>query len=66
MVDFKVKGAIFDLDDTLLDNEEYTGDGLHERSRLMAARETGVALGIESLANYTVEANAVAFRRAKV
>lgn len=65
MINFKPKGLIFDLDDTLVDNKEHTGNGLHERSRLLATREVGAKRGIKALANYTAEANAVAFRRAK-
>ncbi|HEX3568200.1 MAG TPA: hypothetical protein VHT70_00810 [Candidatus Saccharimonadales bacterium] len=38
-INFKVKGAIFDVDDTLLDNKPGNpGFGLHERARLAAAR----------------------------
>ncbi|HTE22427.1 MAG TPA: HAD family phosphatase [Candidatus Limnocylindria bacterium] len=66
MIDFEVKGAIFDVDDTLLDNMEHTGNGLHERSRLLAVREVGGQFGVETLANYSAESNALAFRRAKV
>lgn len=66
MVDFEVRGLVFDLDDTLVDNQEHTGNGLHERSRLEAAQTVGTQFGIESLANYSEQANAVAFRRAKV
>ncbi len=65
MVDFEVGGMIFDLDDTLVDNQEHTGSGLHERSRLEATRIVGEQFGIKSLTNYTEQANAVAFRRAK-
>ena len=42
MFDFTVYGAIFDVDDTLLDNEPgLAEDSLHARSRLAAIREAG-------------------------
>jgi len=66
MIYFEIKGAIFDLDDTLLDNEESTGNGLHERSRLAVVHEVGKRYGIETLAKYSAETNLTAFRRAKV
>jgi len=66
VITFKPKGLIFDLDDTLVNNKELAGNGLHERSRLMAVHEIGAARGIKSLANYSAEANAHAFRRAKL
>lgn len=38
----EVKGAIFDVDDTLLDNQPgQPGMGLHERSRLAAFQFVG-------------------------
>lgn len=66
MIDFEVKAAIFDVDDTLLDNEDHMGTGLHEASRLLAVHSVGKQFGIEALANYPPERNAVAFRRARV
>ncbi len=65
MIDFEVKGAIFDLDDTLADNLEHTGQGLHELSRLKAVNQFGVEIGHEGLANYPAELNSTAFRRAQ-
>ena len=67
MIDFEVKGAIFDMDDTLLDNQEgLRGEGLHERSRLSTVHEIGISHGIRSLVDYPAEANISAFRNASV
>ena len=66
-VGFKVKGAIFDVDDTLLDNgRPGAGHGLHERSRLVAVHEVGRRHNIKALEEFSVEANFVAFAEASV
>jgi beta-phosphoglucomutase-like phosphatase (HAD superfamily) len=62
MINFEVKGAIFDVDDTLLDNKPgIPGYGLHERSRLDAFREAGKRHGIKELEDISVEDNLDAF-----
>lgn len=71
MIDFKVEGAIFDVDDTLLDNKcgvkyHVAGQGLHERSRLQALHTTGQRHGIASLTTFSVEDNLRAFMDAPV
>lgn len=60
-------GAIFDLDDTLLDNQyDANGAGLHERLRFDAVREVGREQGISALENITIEQSVNAFLTAKV
>ncbi|MDB5162333.1 MAG: HAD-superfamily hydrolase, subfamily variant 3 [Candidatus Saccharibacteria bacterium] len=67
MIDFVVKGAIFDVDDTLLDNKPgVPGFGLHERSRLAAVHEVGKRRGIKELEDVSVDENWSAFRDAPV
>lgn len=71
MIDFEVQGAIFDVDDTLLDNNSgvkfgVVGRGLHERSRLAAAREVGKRHGIRQLSELSAEDNLEAFMSASV
>lgn len=67
MIDFEVKGAIFDVDDTLLDNNPgVPGQGLHERSRLAAAHTIGERHGIAALKALTPEQNLQAFLTAPV
>ncbi len=67
MIDFEPKGAIFDVDDTLLDNKPGNpGFGLHERARLAAAREAGERHGIMPLKDLSVEDNLEAFMSAPV
>jgi len=67
MIDFEVKGVIFDVDDTLLDNKPgVPGQGLHERSRLAAAHEVGRQRGIPELVSLTVQQNLDAFLDAPV
>jgi len=67
MINFEVKGAIFDVDDTLLDNKPGNpGHGLHERSRLAAVHEVGRLRGIEVLQHMSVEDNLEAFMTAPV
>src|SRR6266568_3071985 len=62
----QVKGAIFDVDDTLLDNfADGTGIGLHERSRLMAVHEVGKLHAIDVLRNFTMQQCIDAFLDAK-
>ena len=66
-VDFNIKGAIFDVDDTLLDNKPGNpGYGLHERARLAAAREAGERYSIKPLKNLSIEDNLEAFMSAPV
>lgn len=60
-------GVIFDVDDTLLDNQPPGEDmGLHERSRLIAAHEVGRRHGIASLQQLTPLQSKQAFATAKV
>lgn len=67
MIDFEVKGAIFDVDDTLLDNKPgVPGHGLHERSRLAAAHTVGQEYGILALQELTAQQNLDAFLNAPV
>lgn len=67
MIGFEVKGVIFDVDDTLLDNDpERTGHNLHARSRLAAVHEVGRAHGIVALQQLTPEQNRQSFLTAKV
>ena len=58
MLSFVPVGAIFDLDDTLLDNQPASHDsGLHEQARLLAVREAGERHGIDVLASLSAELN---------
>jgi beta-phosphoglucomutase-like phosphatase (HAD superfamily) len=67
MISFEVKGAIFDVDDTLLDNfPGEPGQGLHERSRLAAVQEVGKEMGIPELVNLSPLDNKNAFLDAPV
>ncbi len=67
MIDFEPKGAIFDVDDTLLDNKPGNpGYGLHEKARLAAAREAGERHDIDLLKTLSVEDNLEAFMSAPV
>jgi len=67
MIDFTVKGAIFDIDDTLLDNKpDISGGGLHERSRLQAVQEVGKKHGIKELEHISIKDNWDAFQTAPV
>jgi beta-phosphoglucomutase-like phosphatase (HAD superfamily) len=67
MINFEVKGAIFDVDDTLLDNKPgIPGKGLHEQSRLAAAHAVGIKYGIERLAQLSAQENLDAFLNAPV
>jgi len=67
MIDFEVKGAIFDVDDTLLDNKPgIPGQGLHERSRLAAVHTVGKEHGIPALEELTAQQNLDAFLNAPV
>lgn len=64
---FKIKGAIFDVDDTLLDNKPgVPGRGLHERSRLAAVHAVGKELNVPELEALTVQQNLDAFITASV
>jgi beta-phosphoglucomutase-like phosphatase (HAD superfamily) len=67
MIDFEVLGAIFDVDDTLLDNKPgMLGRGLHEKSRLTAIHDVGERHGIAALANLSLEDNLRGFLDAPV
>jgi len=66
-INFEVKGAIFDVDDTLLDNKPgKLGEGLHERARLAAVREVGRRYDVEQLRDLSAEDNFKAFMTAPV
>lgn len=61
-INFDPKGAIYDMDDTLLDNRSaIPGKGLHEQSRLAACREIGHRYGIPGLLELSEEDNLAAF-----
>ncbi len=61
-INFRPRGAIFDVDDTLLDNKPgRPGHGLHEKSRLAAAREAGQRHNIPHLEQLSIEDNLRAF-----
>lgn len=67
MIDFIIKGAIFDVDDTLLDNiPGVPGQGLHERSRLAAVHTVGKEFDIPELKGLSKEQNLNAFLTAPV
>jgi len=68
MIPFKVEGAIFDVDDTLLDNKpgNHGGAGLHEKARLRAAHEVGKKYNIQKLINLSTLDNLNAFVNAPV
>jgi beta-phosphoglucomutase-like phosphatase (HAD superfamily) len=60
-------GAIFDVDDTLLDNRPRDDAlSLHEQSRFLAAHEVGKRLGIKELEQFTGEQCIQAFVDSKV
>ncbi len=66
-VPFRPAGVIFDLDDTLLDNDYAEGRvGNHERLRLQAVHEVGERYGIDVLKNATIEQSVSGFMTAKV
>ncbi len=66
MLPFQPLGAIFDIDDTLLDNYPKTHNlGLHEYARLLALREVGEKYGITELAETTEEHNKHVIQRAR-
>ena len=65
MIDFEVKGIIFDVDDTLLDNKQVPGPSLHEQSRLAAVHEAGQRHELQLLAEFSHEDNFLAFKTAK-
>lgn len=57
--------AIFDVDDTLLDNRSSTsGPSLHERSRLRAVHRVGKRHGIVALQQVTIQENLEGFTTA--
>jgi beta-phosphoglucomutase-like phosphatase (HAD superfamily) len=68
MIDFEVKGVIFDVDDTILDNKMGIPgqQGLHERSRLAAVHEIGKRRGISVLEHMSIEDNKDAFASAPI
>ncbi len=64
-IDFVPLGAIFDMDDTLLNNYPVKGDmGLHERARFFALKEVGQKHAIPELIETTEEQNKHVIRRA--
>ncbi len=66
-LEFMPLGAIFDLDDTLLDNQPKSFDmGLHEHARLLALRDVGEKRGIHALATMSTEMNLKALERAPI
>ena len=63
---FHPRGAIFDVDDTLLDNYPKSHSlGLHEYARLLALREVGEKYGIRELTETTEEHNKHVIQRAR-
>ena len=64
MLPFTPKGAIFDVDDTLLDNKGDSPRGLHERSRYMAVKEVGKRHNISKFKRWTYKENYHAFHDA--
>jgi beta-phosphoglucomutase-like phosphatase (HAD superfamily) len=60
-----IKGAIFDIDDTLLDNQHPDVGPLHERSRFEAVMRIADKYQIESLRTLTHDENMTAFHNAK-
>lgn len=66
MIKFVPKAAIFDFDDTILNNKHgVIGESLHELSRLAAVRFVGKELDIEALQAVTIQQNYDGFRYAK-
>jgi len=64
-IDFTPLGAIFDIDDTLLNNyPDKNGMGLHERARFFAIKEVAKKYNIPELLETTVEENKHVIRRA--
>lgn len=62
---FQPVGAIFDIDETILDNgHETRGKGYHEQFRLQAAHEIGREQNLPGLAKLTYEDSLNAFRTA--
>lgn len=62
-----LQGAVFDVDDTLLNNHPGGKSyGLHERSRLVAIRTVGRRHGIPALEHFSHQANLRTFYDAKV
>ena len=61
----QIKGAVFDMDDTLLDNRTPEGFNLHGISRLAAIHEIGAKYDVPYLANLTIERSHEAFAQAK-
>lgn len=66
MIDFIPKGAIFDVDDTLLANQTSAdmGYGMHERARLRATHEAARRHNIPELLTLTPKQNYEAFLNA--
>lgn len=61
-----IKGAIFDVDDTLLDNQAAVSFGtIHEVTRLRAIRETAKKHGVPALLSLTEQENFDAFANAR-
>lgn len=66
MINFEIKGAIFDIDDTILDNKPGPTGGLHEKARLKAVHKVGKLHNIPELLNFSALDNVDAFRNAPV
>lgn len=62
----QIKGAVFDVDDTLLDNQHPEVGPLHERSRFEAVMHIADKYKIDSLKTLTHEENTEAFMNATV
>ncbi len=64
-IQFTPVGALFDVDDTLLDNFPTEHQhGLHEYARLLAMREIGDKYGIPGLSNLSEDQNRTVLKRA--
>lgn len=67
MIGFKIQGAIFDVDDTLLDNKpDALGATLHEKARLTAAHTVGTRHALQPLIKLSAQENLNAFLYAPV
>lgn len=62
----RIKGAIFDVDDTLLDNQHPEVGPLHEKSRFEAVMYVADTFDIDTLRTLTHEENKAAFMNASV
>ena len=62
---FTVKGAIFDIDDTLLNDQPNGQTSVHQSARMLASRFVGQKHNINALINITAEQSQQAFSTAK-